>query len=238
MVRFHPLPLLRNRAVAGVLRARRGIVACGARRVRHRLFNAAARRGLLRAYRRQEGPAAHDAAVRRSHDGRDVRDGPAADVRANRTGGGGAADPAPVCDGVFGRRRIYRRRRLSARRCADPSSRADRFLRFRRERSGGTVGGRRVRGDGRLDERGGSFQLGLAYPVLRRRRPGRVGVDCPLDDGRKSGVSPPGSRADRSRQPPSPQPRQPSRRDRASVRDFGAWGRSLITSASPTFRRS
>ncbi len=157
---------------------------------------------------------------------------------ADRRGGRSAADPAALRDGLLGRRRIYRRRRLSARRRAAASARPHRLVRLRRERSRRAARRRRLGADRRLDERSGPRELGLAHPLLRRRRACRNRLDRPLDHGGIARVPPPGraSRpfptarsataspiiAERSAEP------SPSRRS----------DRSPITSASPTSLRS
>src|SRR6478672_5409840 len=106
MVRFHPLPLLRDGAEPGVLRGWSAVAPHHAGRVRDRLFDAAARCRRIRAYRRQGWTAAYVAAVGGNDDGSDAADGPIADAQPDRRCRRLAADPAAVRDGVLGGRRI------------------------------------------------------------------------------------------------------------------------------------
>ena len=115
MVRLHALPLLRHRAFAGLFWRRRSRAEHHSGHVRNRLSVAPARRLCLRSYRGSVRAAAHDALVRRAHDGDDARH--RASPHARSSGGRGrlAAFSPPLRHGIFGRRRIHRGRRLSAR---------------------------------------------------------------------------------------------------------------------------
>ena len=109
---------------------------------------------------------------------------------------GAAAVPAALRDGFLGRRRIYRRGRLSARGRAAPPPRADRLDGLGSERNRRFARGRHLGADRRLDERGRPCQLGLANPVPVRRGARGKRVGRPLDDGGIARIPPPaGSRA-------------------------------------------
>ena len=95
----------------------------------------------------------------------------AADLFADRRRGRLAAVPAALRDGLLGRRRIYRRGRLSARRCAIASARPGRLPGLGGERNRRPAGGRRVGLDRRLAGRSRACKAGAgAFPSLLARR--------------------------------------------------------------------
>src|SRR5437764_553304 len=68
--------------------------------------------------------------------------------------------------------------------------------------------------DRQPDERCGTRTMGLAHPLLYRRRARRLGVDRPFDDARKSRVPPPAGPRLRPRGALAPCARQPPLGDR------------------------
>ena len=160
MVRLHPLSLFLDGPRTRVLRQRRGSASHHPGRVRHRISDAPARCCRVRPYRRPHRPPADDADVGRRHDDGDAGDRRASDPCAGRRRGRRGAVPAALRDGFFGRRRIYRRRRLFAGRRAAAPARPDRFFGVSGERDRRVARGRRLGPDGRLDERSRASRAG------------------------------------------------------------------------------
>ena len=213
MVRFHALSLFRHGPFPGLLRWRKRLLAADARRLCDRLSDAAARRLVLQPYRRPPRAAAHDASVGGDDDRGDARDRAAPDPDGDRSHGRLAASRAALRDGVLGRRRIYRRRRLFARRCAALEARARHLVRFGGKRGRRAARGRSLGADGQPDEFRRPGTLGLAHPLLRRRRARRRGLARALDDARIAGVPPPAGGRDRPARAASLCPETPPRRD-------------------------
>ncbi len=204
MVRLHALPLFRDGAVAGVLRRRCAVAADDPRRLCRRLSDAPARGDFLRPCRRSLRRRTDLAAVGGADERGNAGDGPAADPGGDRGGRGLVADHPALRDGVRGRRRIYRRGRLSARRRAAGAARADHLARRGGERSRSTARGRRLGADGQRAGRRRARQLGLADPVPVRRCNRDQRVDRARLDARIARLPPPARRRHRARQSAGP----------------------------------